>query len=357
MARPRTFIFDKDTMHDLYVNRAMPPRAIARQLGCTEALVQRRLKELGFVLVGRRDLLDIERVTLERLYTVQRRTVAQISKELGCSISAVRDHLVKHGLLEARELCDIDAATLRDLYWAQGMSMGQIGTRYGWSSGAIMLRMKKLRIKTRERANGLQITDDEVSRMYLEEKLTMGQIAERCGGSKSGINNRVRKLGLAISEGENRERNLARNKNKYSYRYESTYIHMKRQDHPSANPEGYVTEHRLVVEEAIGRYLTTDENVHHINMRKHDNRIENLALVSSSRDHHRLHKYIERVGVFLAGLSGATAPKPLVFDGPSFWAGQWVTEIDLIKRSRPSFADSFKAAIDAIPTKERAFIQ
>jgi len=357
MARPRTFIFDKETMHDLYVNRAMPPSAIAKHFGCTEALIQRRLKELGFTLVGRRDLLDIDPDTLKQLYTVQRLTMAQISKKLGCSISAVRDHLVKHSLLEARQLCSISASTLRDLYWVQGMSMGQIGTLYGWSSGAIMLRMRELGIETRERANALGITDSEIEKLYLEDKLTMVQIAERCGASKSGIYARVRKLGLAISEEENRERNLARNKEKYAYRYVSTYAHLKIDGHPTANPEGYVTEHKVVMEKAIGRYLTTEENVHHINMRKHDNVIGNLALVSSSRDHHRLHKYLERVAVFMLGFKGAVAPKPLVFDKPSFWAGRWVTEIDLIKKSKPSFADSFKAAIDAIPTKERAFIQ
>ena len=43
-----------------------------------------------------------------------------------------------------------------------------------------------------------------------------------------------------------------------------------------------VKQHRFVVEQAIGRRLSPDEDVHHINGIKSDNRVENLEVISHS---------------------------------------------------------------------------
>lgn len=58
--------------------------------------------------------------------------------------------------------------------------------------------------------------------------------------------------------------------------------------HPGANNRGYVLRSRLVVEEHLGRLLTTDEHVHHLNGDQSDDRLENLAVLRAA-EHGSLH--------------------------------------------------------------------
>jgi hypothetical protein len=74
------------------------------------------------------------------------------------------------------------------------------------------------------------------------------------------------------------------------------YIGVYCPNHPNADKHGRVLEHRLVMEQALNRLLSSEEVVHHINGDKTDNRIENLLLFANERLHQQYHWGIEGNG-------------------------------------------------------------
>lgn len=67
------------------------------------------------------------------------------------------------------------------------------------------------------------------------------------------------------------------------------YIYFLRREHPFSGKQGYIAEHRLVIEADIGRFLTKEEAVHHIDGNGENNALENLILCATHGEHTRLY--------------------------------------------------------------------
>ena len=68
------------------------------------------------------------------------------------------------------------------------------------------------------------------------------------------------------------------------------YNFLYKPEHPFCTKQGYIAEHRIIIEKQIGRYLYRWEVCHHINKIKDDNRPQNLMVFISAGKHTNFEK-------------------------------------------------------------------
>jgi len=126
---------------------------------------------------------------------------------------------------------------------------------------------------------------DQMQEWYEKDGLTMQQIGDRLGESAKLIWKIAKKKGWQTRR--TGPKSGAGHPDWKGGRIvdKSGYVLLHIPEHPNSNSNGYVREHRVVMETVIGRLLTKDEVVHHKNDDKSDNRPENLHLFATNGEH------------------------------------------------------------------------
>jgi hypothetical protein len=148
--------------------------------------------------------------------------------------------------------------------------------------------------------DGIDLGVEVPDRGHEKVAATYGTISCRVEGCLDRAMNRwmcskhtqQREAGIIDGAGKKLRELMPRGKRPLDWRKElAGYILVRApKDHPGARHDGSIYQHRLVVEEMLGRYLTAEEVVHHKNGVRDDNRPENLELRTSRKEHPHGHE-------------------------------------------------------------------
>ena len=124
--------------------------------------------------------------------------------------------------------------------------------------------------------------DKEILAKKYKELGSMQKVADYFGVSKKLILNHMKRFDIPRNPRPSKQEK-PKKIDTFHKGYTITwngYIMVKCPNHPHCDGKGYVREHILVMEKYLGRYLTEDEVVHHIDENKLNNDISNLQLMT-----------------------------------------------------------------------------
>jgi len=187
---------------------------------------------------------------------------------------------------------DVNIAEAAEAY-REGSSVRELSVATGVPDSTLKRKLRAVGVVLRGRGGQighkniplLEMDHDDIRRMA-KEGMSAREIAAalQVDVSEECVRERMVRLGIPRLEAKARmEKNHFWNGGRTQDR--DGYVLVKSPDHPNKTAAGYVREHRLVMETVLGRYLTREEVVDHIDGCTSNNAPENLRLFPNNRAH------------------------------------------------------------------------
>jgi len=178
---------------------------------------------------------------------------------------------------------------LREEYVEKRQTLQQIADAVGCTKHSVMRALKRHGIERRKHTSKFYLLNDKdwLYNAYVVEKRSAREIAREVGSTSGNVQSHLSSFGIRTrsprEDWDLRNPDGAFGENAANWRggrvVRNGYIMLYAPWHPKAKPEHpYVQEHRLVMEEQLGRFLEPYEVVHHRDGDRQNNDPSNLEV-------------------------------------------------------------------------------
>ena len=192
----------RDVLEQKYVVEKKSAAEIARELGIKPNVVYSRLREYGIVRRTRR--IDLPVKVLEQKYVVEKKSAAEIARELGVDAMLVNTNLHRAGIpvrpTNNKPRIIIPKEDLARMYQNEGLTVSDIGGKLGCHPSLVWRRLKTYGIPRRNSGTVSRtiITKEALQRMYVDEQKSAAMIASEVGCNDVTVWNRLKEYGFEI---------------------------------------------------------------------------------------------------------------------------------------------------------------